>query len=151
MKNRKLIISALLIFVVSFFILYFDIFKLQSVLNISLLSGITPEQAGQVQPLRKNINLKAKKVNNAIELNWSYKNKDKKISYFDVSRSIYESGGWNDPVARIPLVKGQDDYKYIDTTGESNAKYFYQIIGIWVSNGYEVKDEISENVEIVYP
>jgi len=111
--------------------------------------GMTSEQASQILPVPHDIRLQGKSHKEGILLKWKVK-KVLSGDYYDVYRRMPGlEGGWGEMIGRIGL-DSSESLQFIDKNVEVGHGYIYQIVLIKVSNGYEVKEQASNSVEITY-
>ena len=110
--------------------------------------GLSPEEAGRVVPLKSKINLKAETTSEGVLLKWDTSDSGVLV-YYDIHEREPGTIGWGELVKRVAAQQDQSSYSYVVTGRVSGQTYEYQIIGINVSGGYEIKETASKSIEVV--
>jgi hypothetical protein len=113
--------------------------------------GLTSKDAREIAPVPKDIKLTAESQQNGIILKWTAK-KNLQGNYYDVYRRLAGAeGGWGELVKRTDIKPDSlDMYEFIDNDVETGHDYIYQVILVRISNGFEVKEQASNSIQITY-
>ena len=113
-------------------------------------TGLTPEQASQIEPFAQEIKLSVQTTTDGVLLEWEPKS-NLTVDYFDVYKRRPNTIGWGEMINRAVVSSEQKDlYNYLDKDVTKGNSYEYQIIGVKLSGKYEIKEEASNIVDLIF-
>lgn len=140
---------ALGLFIVGVVVATAGLLKHQDTVHPSPISTeLTPQEASKVEPTYYDLVLQGSSTQSGVLLRWSQKPNSARVDYFDVYRKSPGAPGWGERIGRLTILPERSSYTFTDTTMAAKTNYQYYIFGISNLGGYEVKQIVSNSIEM---